>query len=173
MVLARWKTAAYKGGSAARKMTEVLVEVEASTTPGKEEDFSPQKANAKRGFTSGQMWEVDVRKEWISTQQQDIGKQVTSDPIERGATRNTARPWWIALETTNELENCLKGLECGVSRKRQNWATQQRAKVNKLELQSQPGQILENFLLGYFEDAMRAPSSAPSLMANPLVRTAG
>ena len=41
MVLARWKTAAYKGGSAARKLTEVLVEVEASTTPGKEEDFSP------------------------------------------------------------------------------------------------------------------------------------
>ena len=56
MILARWKTAAYKGGSAARKLTEVLVEVEASTTPGKEEDFKPQKANAKRGSTSGQMW---------------------------------------------------------------------------------------------------------------------
>ena len=53
MILARWKTAAYKSGSAARKLTEVLVEVEASTTQGKEEDFKPQKANAKRGSTSG------------------------------------------------------------------------------------------------------------------------
>ena len=41
MVLARWKTAAYKGGSAARRLTEALVEVEASTAPGKEEDFKP------------------------------------------------------------------------------------------------------------------------------------
>ena len=35
MVLARWKTAAYKGGSAARRLAEVLVEMEASKTPGK------------------------------------------------------------------------------------------------------------------------------------------
>ena len=124
MILARWKTAAYKGGSAVRKLTEVLVEVEASKTPGKEEDFKPQKANGKRGSTCGQMWEVDFRKEWISTQHQNTGKQVTSGPLERGATRNTARPWWIALDTTNELENCLKGLDRGVSRKCPNWATQ-------------------------------------------------
>ena len=123
MILARWKMAAYKGGSAARKLTEITIEVEASTNPGKEEDFKLQKANAMRGSTSGQMWEVDVRKEWISTQHQDTGKRVTSDPLERGATRNTARTWWMALETTNELENCLKGLDRGVSRKRRNWAT--------------------------------------------------
>ena len=139
MILTRWKTAAYKCGSAARKLTEVMVEVEASTTPGNEEDLKPQKANAKRGSTSGQMWEVNVRKEWISNQHLDTGKQVTSDPLERGATRNTARPWWIALETTNELENYLKGLDRGVFRKRRNWATQQMAEVNKLELQSQLG----------------------------------
>ena len=95
MVLARWKTATYKRGSASRKLTEVLVEVEASTTPGKEEDFKPQKANAKRGSTSGQMWEVDVWKEWISPQHQDTGKQVTSAPIERGATRPQIN-WRIA-----------------------------------------------------------------------------
>ena len=147
MILARWKTAAYKGDSAARKLTEVLVEVEASTNPGKEEDFKPQKANAKRGSTSRQIREVDVRKEWISTQHQDTGKQVTSDPLEKGATRNTARPWWIALETANELKNCLKGLDRGVSRKRQNWATQQMAEVNKLELQSQLGRTWEKLLL--------------------------
>ena len=127
MVLARWKTAAYKGGSAARRLAEVLVEMEASKTPGKEEDFEPQKANAKRGSTSGQMWKVYVRKEWIATQHQDTGKQVTSDALERGATRNTAGPWWIGLETTNELEKYLKGLDRGASRKRLNWANQQRA----------------------------------------------
>ena len=68
MILARWKTAAYKGGSAARKLTELMFEVEASTTPGTGEDFKPQKAKAKRGSTSRQMGEVDVRIEWISTQ---------------------------------------------------------------------------------------------------------
>ena len=147
MILARWKTVAFKGGTAARKLTEVMVEVEASTTPGKEEDVIPQKANAKRGSTSKQMWEVDVRKEWISTQHQDTGKQVTSDPLERGATKNTASPWWIALETTNELKNCLKGLDRGVSRKCRVWATQKRAEVNKLELQSQLVRTWENLLL--------------------------
>ena len=65
------------------------------------------------------------------------------------------------------------GLDRGAFRKRRNWATQQRAEVNKLELESQLGQTWENLLLEYFEDAMREPSSAPSLMANPFVRTAG
>ena len=116
---------------------------------------------------------MDVRKEWILTQHQDTGKQVTSDPIERDATKNTTRPWWIALETTNELENCLKGLEREASRKRRNWPTQQRVEVNKLELQSLLGRTWENLLLEYFEDAMRAPSSAPALMANPFVWAVG
>ena len=70
MVLAKWKTAAYKNNAATRKLAEVLVKMEAWTTPGTEEDFKPQKANAKRGSTSGQMWQVDVGKDWISTQYQ-------------------------------------------------------------------------------------------------------
>ena len=98
---------------------------------------------------------------------------MTSDPLERGATKNTARPWWIALETTSELENCLKGLDRGVSRKRRNWATQQKAGVNQLELQSELGRTCARLLQKYFEDAMRASSSASSLRANPFVRTAG
>ena len=93
-----------------------------------------------------------------------------NDPLESGATRNTARPWWTALETLKELESCL---DRRISRKRRNWATQQRAKLNKLELGNQPGRIWENFLLEYFEDEMSAPSSAQPLMANPFVRTAG
>ena len=54
MILARGKTAAYKSSSAPRRFAEVLQEMEASTTAGTEEDFKPQKANAKRGSTSGQ-----------------------------------------------------------------------------------------------------------------------
>ena len=114
MVLARGKTAAYKSSSAPRRLAEVLREMEASKTPGTGDDFKPQHANAKRGSTSGQTWEVDIRKEWLSTQHQAIGKRVSCDPLERNATRNTARPWWIALETTKELESCLKKLDRGV-----------------------------------------------------------
>ena len=147
--------------------------MEPSTTPGTEDDFKPQKANAKRGSASGQTWELDIRKEWLSTQHQAIGKQVTCNPLERNATRNTARPWLIDRETTKELESCLKKLDRGVSRKRRYWATQQKAAVNKLELGNQLGRSWEKLLLEYFEDAMRAPSSALPLMANPFVRTPG
>ena len=104
------------------------------------------------------MWQVDVGKDWISAQHQNVGKQVTNDPLKRGATRIIARPWWIALETTKELENCLKKLDRGISRKLRNWATQHRAEVNKLELGNQLGRTWENLLLDYFEDEMRAPS---------------
>ena len=135
-----------------------------------EEDFKTQKANAKRGSTTGQTWEMDIGKEWLSTQHQAIGKQVTCNPLERNATRNTARPWWIPLETTKELESCLKKLDRGVSRKLRHWATQQKAELNKLELGNQLGQSWEDVLLEYFEDAMRAPWSALPLMANPFVR---
>ena len=100
---------------------------------------------------------MGIRKEWLSTQHQAIGKQVSCDPLERNATRNTARPWWIALETTKELESCLKELDCGVSHKRWHWATQQKAEINKLELGNQLGRSWENVLLEYFEDATRAP----------------
>ena len=96
---------------------------------------------------------------------------MASDPLERNATRNTARPWWVALETMKELEDCLKKLDCGVSRKRRNWATQQKAEVNKLELGNQLTRNWQNLLLEYFEEVMRTPSL--SLMANPFVRTAG
>ena len=60
-----------------------------------------------------------------------------------------------------------------MSRKRRHWATQQKAEVNELELGNQLGRSWKNLLLEYFEDAMRAPSSALPLMANPFVRTAG
>ena len=116
MILARWKTADYKGSSEPRKLTEVVKEMAASTKLATEEDFRPQKASKKRGSTSGQTWEVDVGKNLISSEHQAIGKQVTSDPLEKNATRNAARPWWLALETMKELEDCLKKLDRGVPR---------------------------------------------------------
>ena len=112
-------------------------------------------------------------REWISSEHHAIGKQVSNDPLEKKATRNTARPWWVALETMKELEDCLKKLDQGVSRKRRNWATQQKAEVNKLELGSQLKRTWQSLLQDYFEETMRTPSSALPLMANLFVRTAG
>ena len=137
MVLARCKTAAYKSNTELRRPLEVEREIEASTSSTSEEDFKPQKTNVRRGSTNGQTWEVDVNKEWVSKEHQATGKQVTSDPLERGRTRNTSRPWWVALETLKEMEDCLKKLDNRVARKRRNWATQQKTEVNQIELANQ------------------------------------
>ena len=59
----------------------------------------------KRGSTSGRKSEVDVGKEWVSSQHQCVGQQVATDPVEMKLTRNTARSWWIALDTMKELKN--------------------------------------------------------------------
>ena len=173
MILAWWKTTAYKSSSGPRRLTEIAKELEASRSLVTEEDFKPQKAGSKKGSTSGQTWEVDVGREWISSEHQVVGKQMSNDPLEKKATRNTARPWWVALETMKELEDCLKKLDQGVSRKRRNWATQQKAEVNKLGLGSQLKRTWQSLLRDYFEEAMRTPSSALPLMVNPFVRTAG
>ena len=173
MSLARWKTAAYKSISEPRRLAEVVKEVEVSTSLATEEDFKPQETSSKRGTTNGQTWEADVGKEWISSEHQAIGKQVASDPFEKNATRNTARPCWVALATMKELEDCLNKLDRRVSRKRRNWAIQQKAEVNKLELEFQLKRTWQNLLRDHFEEAMRTPSSALPLMANPFVRTAG
>ena len=139
MVLAWWKTAAYKSSYEPRKLLEVEREMEVSTNSTTEEDFKPQRTKMKRGSTRRQTWQVDVGKKWVSNEHQATGKQVTSDPLEKNKTKNTSRPWWVALETLKELKDCLKKLDSGVSRKRRNWATQQKAEVKKLELGSQQG----------------------------------
>ena len=83
MVLARWKTAAYKGSSEPRKLADVEKEMEGSTSSATEEDFKPQKTNTKS-------------KEWISSEHQATGKQVTNDPFEKSKTRNTlGRGGWL------------------------------------------------------------------------------
>ena len=43
MVLARWKTAAYKDNSTSRKIVEVVADMETSPGPVTEEDFQPQR----------------------------------------------------------------------------------------------------------------------------------
>ena len=54
MILARWKTAAYKGSSTPRKLAEVMKGMEVSTSSATEEDYRPQMENTKMGSTSGQ-----------------------------------------------------------------------------------------------------------------------
>ena len=156
MILARWKTAAYKSSSEPRRLAEVVKEIGVSTSLVTEEVFKPQKAGSKKDSTNGQTWEKDVGREWISSKHQAIGKQVANDPLEKNATKNTARPWWVALETMKELEDCLKKLDHGVSRKRRNWATQQKAEVNKLELESQLKRTWQSLLRDYFEEAKKS-----------------
>ena len=48
MILARWKTTAYKGSSEPRRLAELVKEIEVSTSLATEEDFRPQKARTKR-----------------------------------------------------------------------------------------------------------------------------
>ena len=151
MTLARWKTAAYKSSPEPRMLAEVVKEIEVSTSLATEEDFKHQKASSKKGSTNGQTREVDVGKECISSEHQAFGKQVTTDTTEKNATGNTARPWWVALETMKELEDCPKKLDRGVSRKRRNWATQQKTKVNKFELGSRLKRTWQSLLRDYFE----------------------
>ena len=147
--------------------------MEVSTSSATEKDFRSQKANIRRGSTSGQTWETDVGKKWLSTQHQATGKQVASDPRERNATKNYGRPWWVAVETMKVMEDCLKKLDRGVSQKLCKWATQQKAWINKLELGNQLKGTWQSLLREYFEEAMRTPSSTLPLMPNPYVRTAG
>ena len=69
----------------------------------------------------------------------------------------------------------------GLSEEARSWSVPQasqlgyptKAKINKLELGSQLKRTWQNLLRDYFEEAMRTPSSALPLMANPFVRTAG
>ena len=89
MVLAPWKTAAYESSYEPRKLLEVEREMEVPTNSTTEEYIKPQRTKMKRGSTSGQTWEVDVGKEWVSNEHQATGKQVTSDPLERKKKRGT------------------------------------------------------------------------------------
>ena len=59
MILARWKTAAYKGSSEPRRLAEIVKEIEVSTSLVTEEDFKPQKTGSKKGSTNGQTWGVN------------------------------------------------------------------------------------------------------------------
>ena len=52
IILARWKTAAYKGNSMFRTLAEVITEMEATTGSGAEEDFKPQRVRLEGGSTS-------------------------------------------------------------------------------------------------------------------------
>ena len=86
------------------------------------------------------MWERDVGKDWVSSQHQSVGQQISKDPLEKGSFLVDS------LNTIRELENCLKKLDRGIFRKRRSWATQQKAEGNKLELRSHLGRTWEKLL---------------------------
>ena len=79
--MARWKTTAYKSSSGPRRLAEIAKEIEASTSLVTEEDFKPEKAGSKKGSTSGKTWDVDLGREWISSEHQTVGEQVSNDPL--------------------------------------------------------------------------------------------
>ena len=85
------------------------------------------------------------------SQHQNVGQQITDDPLEKRLTRNTTRSWWIALDTMKELENCLQKLHRWLNRNSRSWAEQQKAEVNNLELRNQLGQMWDKLLLEYAE----------------------
>ena len=105
------------------------------------------------------------------SQRQSVGQQIKYDPLEKGFTRNTAPSWWIALDTMEKLENCPKKLQRGVSRKRRNWAKQQKTDMSKLELRSELGRTWVKLVLEHFENEMSQPSSAQPLLANIFTQT--
>ena len=144
MVLARLKRASNRDNSNSRKLKEMMADMESRPVPLAQQHFRPQRVETKRRSTSGQTWEVDVRIEWVSSQQKSVGQQITSNRLEKSLTKNTASSWWISLVTIKEWENCLKKLDRGVSTKRRSWPTQQNAEMNKLELRSQLGRTWEN-----------------------------
>ena len=50
MILARWKTSAYKSSSERRRLAEVVKEIEVSTSLSTEEDFRPREGELEKGF---------------------------------------------------------------------------------------------------------------------------
>ena len=166
MVLSGWKTAAYRDNSTTRKLVEGMADMEGASGPLTEQDFNPQWIKIKRGSTSRQTWEVDVCKEPLTTNHERSPGEMLHEEL--GSLRVDSPG-----HDEGELESCLKKLDWGVSMKRLSWATQQKAEVNKLERRSQLGQTWEKLLLEYFENEMRAPSSAKLLLANPFTRTDG
>ena len=128
------------------------------------------------------MWQAEVRGRKLArvpdddavfffklhlSQRQSVEQQIKIDSLEKGFTRNTARSWWIALNTMKELEKCLKKLDRGVTRKRRNWAMQEKAALNKLELGSQLGWTWEKMLLEHFENETRPYLICPTSDGKP------
>ena len=109
--------------------------------------FKPQRVNTKRGSTSRQTWEVDVGKDRISIQHQNVGGQVTNDPLEKRITMNTARSWWIDFDTMKDLENCLKNLVRRVCRKRRV-GPRSNSRSEQTGIEKPIGTNVEEFFIG-------------------------
>ena len=59
----------------------MTADIKAAPGPVTEGDLMAQRVKLKRGSTSGQLWEVDVRKEGISSDYQSVRQQITNDHV--------------------------------------------------------------------------------------------
>ena len=59
----------------------MTVDIKAAPGPVTEGDFKAQGVKLKRSSTSGQLWEVDVRKEWVSSEHQSVKQQIKNDHV--------------------------------------------------------------------------------------------
>ena len=58
-----------------------MVDTKAAPDPVTEGDFKAQRVKLKNGSTSGQLWEVDVRKAWVLSEHQSVRQQITNDYV--------------------------------------------------------------------------------------------
>ena len=59
----------------------MTADIKAAPGPVTEGDSKAQRVKLKRGSTSGQLLEVDVRKEWVSSEHQSVRQQITNDHV--------------------------------------------------------------------------------------------
>ena len=59
----------------------MTADIKGAPGPVTEGDFRAQRVKLKRCSTSLQLWEVDVRKEWVSSEHQSVRQQITNDHV--------------------------------------------------------------------------------------------
>ena len=59
----------------------MTADIKAAPGPVTEGDFRAQMVKLKRCSTSVQLWEVDVRKEWVSNEHQSVRQKIINDHV--------------------------------------------------------------------------------------------
>ena len=59
----------------------MTADMEAAPGPVTEGDFKAQRVKLKRCSKGVQLWEVDVRKEWVLSEHQSVRQQINNDHV--------------------------------------------------------------------------------------------